>query len=225
MTREVGLKCYYSYVKLFKALDNDWVKLVTIYQNLSTLNVPMASVLSVTAFSVTVTSATVFSVTHFMKFPRKVGTHEVDELLFVDREVRRIFRHLVDGNDESALAAAVTVVTVDVTVITNDVTGCVTGLDSGEELVEAEVKARIGDHVDVDDERVVGLASALGRVAHQALRILQARLHRLMLRRLKQRQMFRHPTKTLGLVTSEASNRGHWGLKYLQPISFKLIFT
>ena len=43
VTREVGLKCYYSYVKLFKALDIDWVKLVTSYQNLSTLDVKMAS--------------------------------------------------------------------------------------------------------------------------------------------------------------------------------------
>lgn len=42
VTREVGLKCY-SNVKLFKAQEIDWVKLVAIYQNLSTLDVKMAS--------------------------------------------------------------------------------------------------------------------------------------------------------------------------------------
>ena len=89
-----------------------------------------------------------------MKLSGQVGLDVGQEFSLVRGQMVGLSRDLVDGYDEGALVAVLLL---------------------QQEVFEAQVEAWIRDHVHVRHEGEVCLASALGDVAHQVLRILQRR--------------------------------------------------
>jgi hypothetical protein len=87
-----------------------------------------------------------------MKLPGHIRLDIGDEFSLIVWQVSCLGRYLVHGHDKCTLCALLLL---------------------HEEVFETEIESGVRDHVHVRHEGEVGLAAALGDVAHQVLRILQ----------------------------------------------------